>query len=56
MIDPKDLLDKDDDWFAGMVVDPIRKQQLRRRRRFYVVLTIACVIAVFIGGVIGWKL
>lgn len=56
MIDPKDLLDKDDDWFASMVVDPIRKQQLKRRRRFYVVLAISCVIAVFIGVMIGWKM
>jgi len=55
MIDPKDLLDKDDDWFAGMIADPIRKQQLRRRRRFFAVLGICCVIAVFIGVMIGWN-
>lgn len=56
MIDPRDLLKKDDDWFAGMVADPILKQQRKRRRRFYVVLAIACVISVFIGAMIGWKM
>jgi F0F1-type ATP synthase assembly protein I len=56
MIDPKDLPEKDDDWVATMVTDPILKQQARRRRRFYAVLAISCVIAVLVGAMIGWNL
>lgn len=55
MIDPKDLLKKDDEWFARMVEDPIRKQQLKRRRKTFRLIGVLCIIAFVVGAVIGWK-
>ena len=55
MIDPKDLLDKDDEWFARMVEDPIRKQQRKRRRKTLLLITVLCVIALVVGAMIGWN-
>jgi hypothetical protein len=53
MIDPKDLLKKNDDWIAHMVEDPIRKQQLKRRRKTYRLIWVLSIIAVVIGAAIG---
>jgi hypothetical protein len=57
MIDPRDSSDKDDDeWYAHMVSDPIRKQQQKRRNKTFLLITALCIIALVIGAAIGWKM
>jgi predicted nucleic acid-binding Zn ribbon protein len=54
MIDPRDLLNKDNEWVTRMVEDPIRKQQRRRRRKTFLLIAVLCIIALVVGAVIGW--